>query len=101
MRLKRIQTSSRELEQLQGNVQDALDRLTASPMADALVLERVSLTTGVNKVNHRLGRKLRGWSVARQRSAASIYDAQDACRSPELLLELVASADVVVDLVVY
>ena len=78
-----------------------LNPLLGNPSNNASILPKISLLTGSNVVNHKLGKKLQGWSIVRQRSAANIYDDQDANQSPDLTLVLVSSADVVVDLQVF
>lgn len=72
-----------------------------SPTAQNLILQNISLVTGSNKINHKLGRKLQGWKIIRQRSAASIYDNQDNNVSPDLTLLLVSSANVSVNIEVF
>lgn len=78
-----------------------LDAIISNPLNNASLLRNISLTTGNNVVNHKLGQKLQGWYIVRQRAAASIYDTQDTNQMPQLTLQLVASAPVVVDLAVF
>ncbi len=78
-----------------------LNPLLANPTSSNSILKSVSLVTGSNTINHLLGRKLQGWSLTRQRAAASIYDDQDNNQSPELTLVLISNAPVVIDLEVF
>lgn len=78
-----------------------LNPLLDNPTIDNLVLKNISLASGVNVVNHKLGRPLQGWSVSRIRASATIFDTQDTNQTPQLTLNLTASAAVVVDLVVF
>lgn len=78
-----------------------LDPIIANPTVDNLILKNVSLVTGTNVINHKLGRTLQGWNPVRVRANATIYDQQDTNQTPQLTLILVASAPVVVDLVVF
>jgi hypothetical protein len=78
-----------------------LNPIIDSPTTNPVILKDVQLSTGNNSVNHKLGRKLQGWQICRQRAAATIYDRQDDNQAPQLTLLLVASAPVVVDLVVF
>lgn len=78
-----------------------IDPIISNPANNSSILQSVSLVTGSNVVNHKLGRKLQGWTIIRQRAAASIYDTQDSNQMPQLTLQLVASAPVVVDLEVF
>lgn len=78
-----------------------IDPIIANPTINNLVLKNVSLVAGSNTINHRLGRALQGWNSVRIRAAATLYDQQDTNQTPQLTLVLVASAPVVVDLVVF
>jgi len=44
---------------------------------------------------------LTGWNPTRIRASATIFDTQDSNQTPQLTLNLVASANVVVDLLVF
>lgn len=79
----------------------AIDPVISNPTNNTSILKNISLVTGANVVNHRLGHPLQGWQVIRQRAAASIYDTQDSNQTPQLTLNLVSSAPVVVDLEVF
>jgi len=72
------------------------------PANQAVILPDITLTTGVNVINHRLGDKLRGWFPTRVRGvSATFYDQQDTNPTPALTLILVSSADVTIDLAVF
>ena len=72
-----------------------------NPLVNGQILPSVSLVTGANVINHRLGRKLQGWFLTRVRGAVTIYDTQDSNTMPALTLDLNSSADVVVDIYVF
>mgnify|MGYP001481484389 CR=1 FL=1 len=78
-----------------------LDPLLINPLNKISVLQGVQLSSGLNQVNHLLGRKLQGWFIVRQRSAATFFDSQDSNPQPQLTLALNASASVSVDLGVF
>lgn len=78
-----------------------LDPLIKNPLNSASRLQNVSLAAGSNTINHLLGRPLQGWYTTRVRASATIYDTQDSNIMPNLTLVLVASAPVVIDLVVF
>lgn len=65
------------------------------------ILKSVPLAAGINSISHKLGRKLQGWFLVRQRGAAQIYDNQDSETMPDLMLQLVSSANVSVDIFVF
>lgn len=89
------------LSQTQTTWANAINPVLANPLVNCGFLKNVSLVTGTNQVNTMLGRSLQGWFIVRQRASASVYDQQDSNQTPQLTLTLVASAPVVVDLVVY
>lgn len=73
-----------------------------NPVNNSILLKNVSLVTGTNVINHRLSRKLIGWYPTRIRDvSATFYDEQDTNQTPQLTLVLIASDDVVIDLVVF
>lgn len=78
-----------------------LNPLLKNPITSGIILKSVSLVSGNNVVNHLLGRKLQGWYIVRIRSASTIYDTQDSNQTPQLTLNLVASAPVIIDLAVF
>jgi hypothetical protein len=99
-KFQKITTSDRVTNQIQDNITKVVNPLTNIPLNSGSLLQSVSLVSGVNSVNHKLGRALVGWFIVRQRAAASVYDTQDTNLTPTLTLILVSSANVVVDLFV-
>jgi hypothetical protein len=78
-----------------------LNPFVSNPSLQSSLLAKVSLISGTNSVNHLLGKKLTGWRIVRQRSAASIYDDQDINQRPDLTLTLISNASVIIDLEVF
>lgn len=78
-----------------------LDPIIANPTISNIVLKSVSLITGTNVINHKLGRVLQGWKPTRVRASATFYDLQDSNQTPQLTLVLVSSANVIIDLEVF
>lgn len=89
------------LARLQDRVRKVLDVVTKKPALDHLIVENVALSSGANRVSHGLGRPLLGWTICRLRGAATVYDQQDTNKSPELFLDLQASAPVLADFLVW
>ena len=85
-------------DQVQDNLVRTLNPLFDTPILGGIVLTNISLASGANTINHKLGKKLSGWLIVRQRASASIYDTQDTNQTPELTLKLNSSAAVVVDI---
>lgn len=101
MALPLIHTEDRDTNMLQTTWASQLNPLLAAPFSSGILLEGIVLSSGANVVNHKLGRKLKGWVVTRLRASATIYDTQDTNQRPELTLNLTASAAVTVDIFVF
>lgn len=78
-----------------------IDPIVNAPQNSSLILKNIALTTGSNVINHKLGKKLQGWVIVRQRALASIYDTQDSNQTPDLTLQLTSNANVTVDIEVF
>lgn len=89
------------LSLLQTNWATQINPVLANPVINGFILKEVQLSSGTNVVNHKLGRKLQGWFIVRQRASATIYDTQDSNSNPSLTLFLTASANVTVDIYVF
>lgn len=59
-KFRKLDMKDRETSTLQDNVASVLDILTATPILDGQIIETV-LETGLNVVEHRLGRNYIGW----------------------------------------
>jgi hypothetical protein len=92
----------RVINTLQANIDDSLAPMVSKIQNDSLILSNVQLVAGqTNIISHRLGRQLLGWCVVRCRSQAQVWDSQDTNPSPTLTLQLLTSANVSVDLLVF
>lgn len=78
-----------------------LNPVLSNFLMDGNLLKSISLVNGSNAVSHKLGRKLIGWFLTRQRAAANVHDNQDANQTPNLTLTLVSDANVIVDVFVF
>jgi hypothetical protein len=101
MALVTIKTDDLTLNLIQDKWTSELNPLLNKATSQSIVLKSITLSSGQNEVNHRLGRTLQGWKLVRQRGPANIYDLQDQNQSPKLTLSLVSSATVIVDLEVF
>ena len=75
-----------------------LNPLIANPLNNVTVLPTVSLTTGVNNVNHLLGRNPQGWFLIDIQGPAQIY--RSAAYNPKTLV-LTSDANVTVSIGVF
>jgi hypothetical protein len=89
------------IDRMQTDWASKIEPVLNSPIANPVILQSVTLTTGSNSVPHNLGSRLRGYAIIRQRSAASIYDTQDTNQFYDKFLNLTTSATVVVDILVF
>lgn len=78
-----------------------LNPILTNPLVSGRAIQNVSLTTGNNVVNHKLGRKLQGWVITGIDGVASIYDTQASNQLSARTLNLVSSADVTISLWVF
>lgn len=78
-----------------------LNPVLSNELLNGHVLENVELISGVNVINHQLGRPLQGWLLVRQRAAGTVYDQQDSAAFPTLNLVLNASAPMKVNIYVF
>lgn len=110
MGIPTVQTGDRNQNQLQQYLQGPLNKLLANPLLNGVLLlgdgtansPGIFLKAGMtNIVNHTLGRNLIGWIVTTSRAAAVIYDTQELNTTPNLNLQLITSADVLVQLYVF
>jgi len=99
-----IEDLVRNINILQGNIAGTLNPLVSKVQNDSSNLKDISLVAGrVNKIDHRLGRKLLGYNVMLKGTnpTAIISNDQDNNPSQNLTLWLWTSADCIVDLNVY
>ena len=97
----RFQRKADNVPQLEDNVARVIDPLTNLPPLQGAVLEAVALVTGSDQhVPHLLGRRFRGWLLARLRADARVYEATSQ-RDTSLYVSLRTSAIATVDLWVW
>lgn len=100
--LPQFQSDDRVFNQMQQQWASQLNTLLKNPSLQSSILQSIQLSSGDNTINHKLGKKLTGWRIIRQRGVASnFYDKQDDNPRPELTLILNSSAAVSVDLEVF
>jgi len=89
------------MDQLQTKWSAIINPVITNPANNSSILKNITLTTGTNVINHKLGQPLQGWNPVRIRAAATFYDLQDTNQTPDLTLVLVSSANVIIDLEVF
>lgn len=89
-----------DLPQMQAQWAAALNPVIANAITSGIQLTGVKLANGTTIINHRLGRKMRGWFVTDIDGAATLYKPETAPFN-ETTLTLVSSAAVTANLWVY
>jgi hypothetical protein len=98
MALPRFSTKDQALTLLQSNWSSQIDPVLAFPPNKGFILQGVSLSTGVNVINHKLARKPQGYIITDIDAAATIF------RSAPLndtTLTLTSNADAVASIWVF
>lgn len=91
-------TGNQDVELLQQNVKKFVKVLEDNPLLDGTFLEGIALNAAANTViNHKLGRRPRGWILTDQSAAATVYRVAWTDKT----LTLLASAASTVDLWVF
>lgn len=101
MSLPIFTTDDKEFSMMQTAWSSQLNKVLNNPAVNSNILQNIPLIAGTNVINHKLGRKLQGWSLTRKRAPGDVSDTQDTNQSPALTLLLVASAPMVVDIEVF
>ena len=78
-----------------------LNPVLANPLLGGQLLDPQTLVLGDNTINHKLGRKLKGYFVVLNSAAATFYDKQAGNQMPQFTLVLNASAPTTVTLYVF
>lgn len=93
--LARFQTQDKDFQLLQSSWSSSLNPLLANPITGGVMLTGILLTSGVNTINHLLGRKMQGWVITDQNGAAAVYRSKP---FNALTLTLTSDANVTVDI---
>lgn len=86
------------LDLMQTKWKSELDPVLANPVTNVSILKGVSLATGVNVINHLLGKTQQGWFLTDLDSAATVYRS---AAFNKLTLTLTASGPAVVNIAVF
>ncbi len=97
---RKIKTLISDLQNLQNSLAVVFDAITSKQILDGLLLTNISLTgSATTSVAHGLGKEPRGWIIVGRNAASDVYEV--ASPTPNAILNLAASADVVVNLWVF
>ena len=101
MAYTKLNTQDELQNRIQDNTKKAVASVSSNPIVQGSILSGVSLKSGDNTVDHKLGKKLTGWFIVSIRGAATIYDKQDSNAQPSQTLVLNSSTAVSVDIFVF
>lgn len=97
MSFARVQTESREFNQLQSNLATTLQPVLANPLLNFQRIENIVLASGANVIQHLLGRLPQGWFVTDINAAAHVYRTAETDKT----ITLVASTAVTVSIYIF
>lgn len=89
------------LDMMQNKWAGEINPLLANPANNTSLLSNVTLISGDNTINHKLGRNLQGWIVIGNNAATTFYDKQATNPYPQLTLVLNASGACMINLLVF
>ena len=68
----RVSTEDDRVEGLQNSLESSFRSFQSCPLLDGHLLEDVSLVSGLNTIDHKLGRPIRGWIITRSNGGLHI-----------------------------
>lgn len=99
--LKTIQSKSYDLDVVQRNVKEFSTQLENNPILDGITIENISLSSsGANTINHKLGRKIKGWIITKIQANANVWESSTQ-PLPSSTLVLETSANCTISLYVF
>jgi hypothetical protein len=98
---EKLRTGVDNLDRLQDRLLKVLSALLRLPLLDGQLVEDLALTSGLNNLNHGLGRSLRGYLVVRASADVRLWDDDAASSAPQLFHRIQASAPATVTLWVF
>lgn len=99
--LTKLNTDSREQNQVQSNTEQALAPLVRNPLNNGVLLRDVVLAVGNNIIEHKMLRKPLGYIITSQSGVSNFYDNLSLDVETKLNFNLNSSAAVTVSLWVF
>ena len=101
MSIARVQTTSRELNQVQSQIISSVQPVLDNPIVNGRLIQSLAVSSGSNVIDHGLGRELLGWIVVRNSASVTFYDTQNSNANPARTLLLTASGNATISLYVF
>lgn len=98
MNLPNIQSNDQEFQLMQNRWSAILNPLLAKPLSSANIVKGVQIVTGVNVINHLLGRKMQGWIISDIDASAILYRSQP---MNDKTITITSNGNCTIDLVVF
>jgi len=93
---------ARVFNNAQDHIEEVLNPVLNAAIIDGVILEDIDLVSGsFTSVEHKLGRKPRGYLVIRKSAAQTVYEEVEDYDNRKLFLKLKASGSVTVNLWVF
>ena len=93
---------SRVFNNAQDHIESVINPILASAIIDGVILEDIDLVSGsFTDIEHKLGRKPRGYLVIRKSAAQTVYEEAGDYDNRKLFMKLRASGSVTVNLWVF
>lgn len=97
---RRVRTEDGDIKQLQDAVANTLQTITQREILDGVLLTDIYVATGAARdIEHKLGRKPRGYVVVKRDAESEIWDSESDL--PNSFLSLNSSANVTISLWVF
>lgn len=98
--LQSLRSGVRAVDEQLEKAREVLNELLRVEIVRGILLEDVSLSSGANVINHRLGAKVRGWVVIRKNANEDVWEPAKLDNSDKQI-QLDASGGVIVTLWVF
>jgi hypothetical protein len=97
MSLALFKTPDQSMTLLQNSWKSSIDPILSNPLVNGVLQKNISLSVGVNSINHKLGRTLQGYVITGMHGVYSqIFDTTSL--NPALTLSLNSSAATSIDI---
>ena len=96
---RKVFSDDEALNRLQTNIEAAVATALKNPLLDGALVEDVKLEVGNNIVNHKLGRKYKGYIIVKQNVVANFYKVDNNFTDKHIVLN--SSAQVTVSIWVF
>ena len=70
---RKIRVKDQQLDDVQTNVANTLTPVLKSLIVDGVLIKDIDLVSGVNRINHTLGRVPEGWIIVDRNTTATVF----------------------------